>query len=95
MPNRKRIQELRKSARILQRQIDDLHDEISALELKQTQYDHPCTCVRLNKEIGIHDMIMQDTAGRRGLTGGGWVSDTLSAVKSCVRCNGTGKIIGG
>ena len=48
-----------------------------------------CACVRLNKDIDIHGMAEQEVLGRYGLQLG-LVSETLSALKACPSCRGSG-----
>jgi|SRR5271157_1667800 len=85
-----RIQELRSEARTLQTQVDTLHKECNALELEQQKYDHPCTCVKLNRDVEIFDMGEQSRRGRTPLSMGGFVADCLSAREDCDTCKGTG-----
>ncbi len=91
MASRKeRIQELRIKAECLRKQSDELYTEIHKLEMEQAKEDHPCSCVKLNGDIEIYDMVEQERRGRRGLQFG-TVADTLSARKDCEFCKGTGK----
>lgn len=85
-----RIQELRAKLYKLRKQSDDLFTEIAKLELEQRKEDHPCTCVKLNKDVEIYDMQEQERRGRNPLSVGGFVADTLTARKDCTVCNGTG-----
>lgn len=88
--NRKaRIREIDTLCQSLQRQLDILHDELKELRLEQSIEDHPCPCVKLNSDIEVYDMIEQERHGRRGL-GFGLVAETLSAIKLCEVCKGTG-----
>lgn len=75
---------------ILQSQIDKLDKEMDKLRMEQSREDHPCSCVKLNGDISIFDMVEQERRGRTGL-GFGFVSETLSCDKDCQVCHGTGK----
>lgn len=85
-----RIQELRSKAANLRRESDTLYTEIAKLDLEQRKEDHPCTCVKLNGDIEIYDMQEQERRGRKPLSCGGFVADTLTARKDCDTCKGTG-----
>lgn len=85
-----RIQELRSKADKLRKELDELHTEINKLDLEQRKEDHPCTCVKLNRDVEIYDMQEQERRGRNPLSCGGFVADTLTARKDCTVCNGTG-----
>lgn len=85
-----RIQKLRAEAQDLREKSDKLYAEIHKLDLEQRKEDHPCACVKLNRDIEIYDMGEQERRGRTPLSVGGFVADTLTAIKSCTVCNGTG-----
>ncbi len=85
-----RIHELRAKADKMRREVDAIYDEVHKLEMEQAKEDHPCSCVKLNGDIEIYDMVEQERRGRRGL-GLGMVAETLSARKDCPVCKGTGK----
>jgi hypothetical protein len=87
----KRIQELRYKASQLREQSDTIYQEIAKLDMEQRKEDHPCTCVKLNGDIEIYDMQEQERRGRKPLSVGGFVADTLTARKDCQECGGTGK----
>jgi hypothetical protein len=70
------------------------------LEIARTEYT--CNCVMLNEEIGVFTMTEQEARGRKALglhtvsivradLTLGLVCETLSAVKQCTMCHGTGK----
>lgn len=86
-----RIQELRAQADKLRKQSDKLYAEIAKLDLEQRKEDHPCACVKLNRDVEIYDMGEQERRGRNPLSLGGFVADTLTARKDCTVCMGTGK----
>lgn len=65
-------------------------ENIGRLTLCIELLEYPCECVCLNRVIGIFNMGDQAKAGRVGLSMGP-VGDTLSALKACPRCAGTGK----
>lgn len=67
----------------------ELIAERRKLELEQNREDHPCQCVKLNKDIEVFDMQEQERRGRVPL-GLGFVADCLTAIKDCHVCNGTG-----
>lgn len=48
-----------------------------------------CVCVRLGKDIRVTNMSEQEAAGRTGLQCG-LVAETLSALKNCPACRGSG-----
>lgn len=74
-------------------EIDDerfkLLQRCKVLEKNRALRKFTCVCVRLNKDIGVTDMIEQEAAGRRGLQTG-IVIETLSALKNCPSCRGSG-----
>lgn len=49
----------------------------------------PCTCVRLNRELGIFTLVDQERANRCS-SETGLVADSRSARKDCPLCKGTG-----
>lgn len=51
-----------------------------------------CSCVRLNADLGIYDLVQQAAARREGVNGtvGMLVGASRSAVKDCRQCGGTG-----
>lgn len=87
---RERIQAIDRQAAALQTTLNLMHAQRRELELEEVREAHPCDCVKLNASIGIHDTGEQARQGREGLSFGGWVSETLSALKDCPRCHGTG-----
>lgn len=89
-PRRLRIRFLYRKRADMQLEINQINDEIDALGLELDREGFTCRCVRLNEDIGIHDMVDQEKAGRVGL-GLGWVSQTLSALRDCEVCKGAGK----
>jgi hypothetical protein len=86
-----RMQEIDNESRQLRKKLDALHEERSKLRLAQEKEEHPCECVRLNKDVEIFDMVEQERRGRHPLSCGGMVADTLTARKDCQECGGTGK----
>lgn len=70
--------------------LDALVSERNELELARDRMRYTCLCVRLNSDIGIHDMGAQEKAGRYGLRAGGLVSGGLSAACACPVCHGSG-----
>lgn len=48
-----------------------------------------CTCVRLNRELGIYTLVDQERAMRRSWESG-LVADSRSARKDCPLCKGSG-----
>lgn len=85
-----RIQEIDAECARLQRSLDTLYAERKKLMMLGKREEYSCSCVRLNSEIGIFDMIEQEESNRNGI-GCGLVSETLSALKCCPNCSGTGK----
>lgn len=59
------------------------------LEQNRALRKFTCVCVRLGKDISVTDMSEQEAAGRRGLQIG-LVAETLSALKNCPVCRGSG-----
>lgn len=84
-----RIRALSEEINELQRKLDRLARERGELELFRNRLTHPCLCVRLNKDIGVYDMMTQERA-RRIPIGMGLVVDTLSASRDCPACGGSG-----
>ncbi len=85
-----RLQQLRAEVAQLRKIQDELQTEIQKLDLEQRKEEHPCACVKLNKDVEIFDMQEQERRGRNPLGAGGFVADTLSARKDCTTCKGTG-----
>lgn len=91
MSDRKeRIRQLRAEAQDLREKSDKLYTEIHKLDLEQRKEEHPCSCVKLNRDIEVFDMQEQERRGRAALSCGGFVADTLSARRDCTICNGSG-----
>lgn len=80
---------LRRHRDAVQAELNALQDEISRLELDRDRERYNCSCVRLNSDIGIGDIHEQERRGRTGCTLG-WVARTLSALKDCSVCHGSG-----
>jgi hypothetical protein len=94
MTNRRdRIRQLRDQVSVLDKQRNEKLTEIHKLELEQRKEEHPCSCVKLNRDVEIYDMQEQERRGRNPLSVGGFVADTLTALKGCRECKGTGKPI--
>jgi hypothetical protein len=89
MTNAIRIQEIRRKLDELYRQTTALHEELDARTLADAIERHPCQCVRLNGHIGIFDSGQQEAAGRVGLMLG-LVANSISSVRDCPVCGGTG-----
>ena len=85
-----RLLQIECSISTLNEKLRVLRDERDTLLLEQCRLTHPCACVKLGKDIGIMDMQDLQLAGRVGF-GAGLVAYTLSALKSCPSCKGTGK----
>lgn len=84
-----RIADLGEQRQKLLREVDAINEASRLLWLEDSREDHPCSCVRLNREIGVHDM--SDTENRYRRTFGiGLVAELLSADKECPLCRGTG-----
>lgn len=90
MSNRKRINELWAQRQELYRQISLLNKERKRLEDDDLKAEHPCQCVRLNRDIGVYDMAEQARKQRQFIEPGGLVSEGYSADRNCARCRGTG-----
>jgi len=86
-----RLETIRVIIQRLQGEINELVAERKKLELEEAKQNHTCSCVKLNRDIEIYDMVEQERRGRRGLQLGGLVAETLSARKDCRTCGGTGK----
>jgi len=85
-----RLETIRVIIHRLQCEISELVVERNKLELEEARASHTCSCVKLNGDIEIYDMVEQERRGRRGLQLG-TVAETLSARKDCRTCGGTGK----
>ena len=59
------------------------------LERNRALRKFTCVCVRLGKDINVTNMTEQEVAGRHGLQIG-LVAETLSALKNCPSCRGSG-----
>jgi hypothetical protein len=59
------------------------------LERNRALRKFTCVCVRLGKDIDVTNMSEQEAAGRHGLQIG-LVAETLSALKDCPSCRGSG-----
>lgn len=90
MDERERVNEIDRECLSLRKRLSELLTERSRLSLQIRRAEHPCPCVKLNDDIGVHDMVQQD-ARRRNPLGLGFVRDCLSADKDCRLCFGTGK----
>lgn len=88
---RARIQQAQAERQQLQTKVDALSKEIAELRLAEERDEHPCSCVKLNRDVEIYDMGEQERRGRVPLSVGGFVADTLTARKDCQECGGTGK----
>jgi hypothetical protein len=66
-----------------------LIEEREVLERAEAKEKYNCPCVKLNADLGIHDMMQQEGANRRGLQMG-YVSLCLSCEKNCPVCQGKG-----
>lgn len=84
-----RLKEIREELEKLDSRRYTLIEEREKLERAEAKDKYNCSCVRLNGDIGIHDMMQQETANRRGLQLG-TVSLTLSCDKDCPICKGKG-----
>lgn len=90
------LEEMEAQRRELRDQVDKLHkqtyllqDEIEAISLKISWATYTCSCVRLNRDLGIWNMSLQEAHGRKAL-GFGSVENTLSADRNCPICLGKG-----
>lgn len=86
---RARQAELDQKEREAQRRLYALRDKLRKVQHEIAVLTYTCGCVRLNEDIGIHDMPAQEAANRQGL-GLGFVREVLSAVKDCPNCGGWG-----
>jgi chorismate mutase len=84
-----RLNEIRQELDKLDSRRYFLLEEREGLEKAEAKEKYNCPCVRLNGDMGIHDMIQQESFNRRGLQFG-TVSRTLSCEKDCLRCKGKG-----
>jgi regulator of replication initiation timing len=75
----------------LRTRLDHLFSQRGALELRLDLLVHNCSCVRINRTIGIYTSANQEGLGRVHVGRFGIVSETLSADKNCLICKGTGK----
>ena len=90
------LDELRAKRRDLQSQVAELLGEVGEvdqklkpLEQEESRAEHPCSCVRLNSDIGVNDMGDAEESRRRTF-GLGLVAELLSADRDCPKCEGTG-----
>ena len=79
--------QLRARIQKLDEESAQLKVELQAERMREARARFSCTCVRLNMDIGIYNMIDQEKARRDGL---GLVSETLSADRACRICCGKG-----
>ncbi len=91
-----KLEELRAKRRDLQNQVAELLGEVGELDQKlkpleqeESRAEHPCSCVRLNREIGVDNMGSAEE-NRRRTFGLGLVVELLSADRDCLECAGTG-----
>lgn len=84
-----RIHDIREELDKLDGKRYELLEEKEELERAEAKEKYNCPCVSLNGDIGIHDMMQQEAANRRGLQLG-TVSMTLSCNKDCLICRGKG-----
>ena len=94
------LDELRAKRRDLQSRVAELLGEVGEidqklkpLELEESRADHPCSCVRLNSDIGVNDMGDVEAKRRRSFVAGhatNLVAELLSADRDCPKCAGTG-----
>lgn len=80
----------------LRLQMQGLQDQLSALNTQYKQVgdqidriNFPCTCVRLNRDLGIYDNVGLVNARRNDLDIG-LIAEQLSADLDCPLCHGTG-----
>lgn len=88
-PRRERIGHIESRCEELEAELNELNDLRRSLELEQAREDHPCSCVAYNADLLIYDLIEQNKQGRVGI-GFGPVINTLSALRDCPHCHGTG-----
>jgi hypothetical protein len=84
---RKRIEEIDKERWGLIKRLQEIEDG-------RAQRKFTCECVRKNGDIDITNMQEQEAAGRKGLQMG-LVYETLSSLKACPSCHGSGIPSGG
>lgn len=80
---RERLAEVDKEALFLR---ETIHKALMA----EAREKFTCPCVRLNSDLGIGTCAQQAEKHRVGLQLG-YVADTLSALKDCPLCDGTGE----
>jgi hypothetical protein len=85
-----RIHAIDAECKKIQARLKRFHEERDQLVLAGNREEYPCSCVKLNCDIGIYDGSQQEKAGRKGL-GIGLISQTFSCLKNCSVCRGTGK----
>lgn len=73
----------------LMRQLDEVRKESRELKLEICREEHPCECVKLNRDIEIYDMT-ELIHRNRECFGLGFVAELLSARKDCQLCHGSG-----
>lgn len=83
------LDELREERRVLMSRINQISKKVDRLEQEKSRAEHPCSCVRLNREIDVGDMGSAE-ANRRRTFGLGFVGELLSADLDCSKCAGTG-----
>ncbi len=90
------LEKLRAKRRGLQSRVAELLGEVGKidqklkpLEQEESRAEHPCSCVRLNREIGVDNMGSAEE-NRRRTFGLGLVVELLSADRDCPKCAGTG-----
>ncbi len=90
------LEELREERQGLQsrvaellREVGEIDQKLKPLELEESHAEHPCSCVRLNSDIGVNDMGAVGAKRRRSF-GLGLVAELLSADLDCSKCGGTG-----
>lgn len=86
---RKEMRALDKRIKELDHERASLLSERERLEIIEASERFTCECVRLNRDIDVHNMIDQEKCGRNGLQFG-LVSNTFSALKACPKCHGRG-----
>jgi hypothetical protein len=77
-------------AKGLEAQAYALREQAEVISKQLDRNEYTCSCVHLNKDIGIFDCVEQEKANRKGL-GLGLVAETLSAAADCPKCKGKGK----
>lgn len=81
--------ELNKRLLLLKSEKALIETALQTIELTEQRARYKCHCVALNEDFGIVDLSEQIQQGRVGLTLG-LVPHTLSALKECPSCHGTG-----